>query len=433
MPASSPEPDPRLITIDGAETLDAPTGHTGEQIAAITPLLVPRDGNVEPIVDGRQLLEWARRLAVPGGPVALDAERASGFRYGSRAYLVQLRRADVGTALFDPIPLGDLSALDGPLADSEWVLHAANQDLPCLAEIGIRPRTLFDTELAGRLAGLPRVGLGPLVEQMLGLGLAKGHGAADWSTRPLPAAWLTYAALDVEVLLELRDAMAALLDSQGKLDWAHQEFAAIVAAPPTPPRVDPWRRTSGIHRIRDPRVLAIVRELWFARDEVARSRDLAPHRVLPDSAIVAAASAKPTGLQALVSLPVFAGRIQRRQAAVWWEAIARAMALPAKELPPSNLPGDGPPPPAKWAMKDSRAAARLTAARSALASIAARVGMPVENVLSPDLVRRAMWSPPDGADLGDWLLRGGARKWQVELTAAELRKALDATASTASQ
>ena len=297
----------------------------------------------------------------------------------------------------------------------------------------IRPRTLFDTELAGRLAGLPRVGLGPLVEQMLGLGLAKGHGAADWSTRPLPAAWLTYAALDVEVLLELRDAMAALLDSQGKLDWAHQEFAAIVAAPPSPPRVDPWRRTSGIHRIRDPRVLAIVRELWFARDEVARSRDLAPHRILPDSAIVAAASAKPTGLQELVSLPVFAGRIQRRQAAVWWDAIARAMALPAKELPPSNLPGDGPPPPAKWAMKDPRAAARLTAARSALASIAARVSMPVENVLSPDLVRRAMWSPPDGADLGDWLLRGGARKWQVELTAAELRKALDTTASTASQ
>jgi ribonuclease D len=420
VPVSFPDLDSQLIDVDGAP------GDAAEPLAAVTPLLVPRDGDVAPIVDPAQLADWARRLAAPGGPVALDAERASGFRYGSRAYLVQLRRADVGTALFDPIPLGDLSVLDAPLATSEWVLHAANQDLPCLAEIGIRPRTLFDTELAGRLAGLPRVGLGPLVEQMLGLGLAKGHGAADWSTRPLPPAWLTYAALDVEVLIELRDAMAELLDSQGKLDWAHQEFAAIVAAPPAAPRVDPWRRTSGIHRLRDPRVLAIVRELWYARDDLARRRDLAPHRVLPDTAIVAAASAKPVGLQALVSLPVFAGRIQRRQAAVWWDAIARAMALPGKELPPPTMPGDGPPPPAKWATKDPRAAARLTAARSALASIAERVSMPVENLLSPDLVRRAMWSPPDGADLADWLRSAGAREWQVGLTGEALRTALDA-------
>lgn len=428
MPASSPELDPRLINNEGAGTaVDAPIQDGAPAHPDITPLLVPRDGDVAPIVDRVQLADWARRLAAPGGPVALDAERASGFRYGSRAYLVQLRRADLGTALFDPVPLGDLSVLDAPLAGSEWVLHAANQDLPCLAEIGIRPRTLFDTELAGRLAGLPRVGLGPLVEQMLGLGLAKGHGAADWSTRPLPPAWLTYAALDVEVLVELRDAMADLLDSQGKLAWAHQEFAAIVAAPPAPPRIDPWRRTSGIHRLRDPRVLAIVRELWFARDDLARRRDLAPHRVLPDTAIVAAASAKPTSAAALVSLPVFAGRIQRRQAAVWWDAIARAMALPATELPPPTLPGDGPPPPAKWATKDPRAAARLTAARSALSTIAGRVSMPLENLLSPDLVRRAMWSPPDGADLADWLRRGGAREWQVELTVDDLRKALDAT------
>ncbi len=359
--------------------------------------------------------------------MALDAERASGFRYGSRAYLVQLRRPDVGTALFDPIALGDLAVLDAPLAQSEWVLHAASQDLPCLAEAGMRPRALFDTELAGRLAGLPRVGLGPLVEQMLGLGLAKGHGAADWSTRPLPPAWLTYAALDVEVLIELRDAMEALLESQGKLDWARQEFAAIVAAPPTPPRVDPWRRTSGIHKVRDPRVLAIVRELWTTRDAMASRRDLAPHRVLPDTAIMAAATAKPTSLETLVALPVFTGRIQRRQSGTWWDAIRRAMALPAAELPSSTLPGDGPPPAAKWAIKDPRAAARLAAARVALAQIASRISMPVENLISPDLVRRTMWSPPDGGDLPAALAAGGARPWQVELTGPALRAALDAT------
>lgn len=389
------------------------------------PLLWPRDGDVRPTVDRDELIDLAARLARSDGPVALDAERASGYRYGSRAYLVQLRRADVGTALLDPIPLGDLAVLDAPLAAAEWVLHAATQDLPCLAEIGIRPRTLFDTELAGRLAGFPRVGLGPLVEHMLGLHLQKGHGAADWSTRPLPDSWLTYAALDVEVLVELRDAMAALLDRQGKLDWARQEFAAIVTAPPATARVDPWRRTSGIHQVHDRRTLAAIRELWTARDDIARRRDLAPHRVLPDPSIVEAAKALPASVTELTRLPVFSGRMQRRQADVWFAAVNRARALPAADLPPVHLPIDGPPAPARWAAKDPAAARRLAAARSGMADLSERLAIPLENLLSPDLLRRLMWSPPDPADLPAGLRAGGARPWQVELTAGVLQTALD--------
>ncbi len=394
-----------------------------------TPLLAPGEPVTGPITDHVELQHWADRLASSGGPVAIDAERASGFRYGSRAYLVQLRRPDIGTALLDPIPLGDLSILDQPLSGSEWVLHAANQDLPCLAEIGIRPRRLFDTELAGRLAGLPRVGLGPLVEQILGLSLRKGHGAADWSTRPLPHDWLVYAALDVEVLVDLRDAMEALLMRQGKLEWAQQEFAAIVAAPPAPPRVDPWRRTSGIHRINDRRALAVIRELWTTRDSVARRRDVAPHRILPDTAIVAAAGAKPTTVGALTALPVFSGRMQRRNAELWLAAIGRALALPADDLPVVRPAGDGPPLPAKWASRDPAAAARLQAARIGLAELSERVGTPVENLLSPDSARRLLWSPPEdtGPDaVAAALADRGARPWQIELTAPVLLAALDA-------
>src|SRR6476646_3689045 len=346
------------------------------------PLLEPSDPIVGPVSHTADLLTWARRLAAgPAHPVAIDAERASGFRYGGRAYLVQLRRRDTGTALLDPIALGDLQVLDQPLARSEWVLHAATQDLPCLAEAGIRPRRLFDTELAGRLAGFPRVGLAPLVERMLGLQLRKGHGAADWSTRPLPHDWLVYAALDVEVLVDLRDAMEAELIRQGKLEWAHQEFAALVAAPPPTPRPDPWRRTSGVHRITDRRSLAIVRELWLARDSVARRRDVAPPRILPDSAIIAAAAARPTTIAALVALPVFTGRMQRRNAELWLSAITRAVALPPDELPPSRFPGDGPPIPAKWASRDAVAAARLQSAKAALADLSERIRVPVENLL----------------------------------------------------
>ena len=374
--------------------------------------------------DPLELLRWSQRLATPGGPVALDAERASGFRYSGRAYLVQIRRPDLGTVLLDPIALGDLASLDGPLGRSEWVLHAASQDLACLAEVGLRPRRLFDTELAGRLAGLPRVGLGPLVERMLGWGLAKGHGAADWSVRPLPEDFLNYAALDVEVLVELRDAMESLLAEQGKLEWAHQEFAALVAAPPAPARVDPWRRTSGIHRIHDRRALAIVRELWTVRDTVARKRDLSPHRVLPDAAISAAAQAAPITLSALVSLPVFTGRAQRRMAPTWFAAVERALHLPVDELPPVSLPSDGPPPAPRWASREPVAAARLAQARAALAGLSEQVSVPVENLLAPDLVRRLLWEPPTDGDVAAFLTGAGARPWQVELTAPLLTATL---------
>ncbi|MFD0891800.1 ribonuclease D, partial [Streptosporangium algeriense] len=180
-----------------------------------------------------------------------------------------MRRAGAGSALIDPIRCPDLSGLDEALADAEIVLHAASQDLPCLAELNFRPRELFDTELAGRLLGYERVGLGMMVENVLGLRLEKGHSAADWSTRPLPEDWLRYAALDVEVLVELRDILYQELDASGKLPWAQEEFAAVLAHKSPTPRSDPWRRTSGIHKVRSLRGLAVVRELWTLRDRLA--------------------------------------------------------------------------------------------------------------------------------------------------------------------
>jgi len=373
------------------------------------------------VVDRAGLADVAQKLAAGTGPVAVDAERASGFRYSQRAYLVQLRRAGAGTALIDPIPLGsDLHELDPVLTGPEWVLHAASQDLPCLAEVGLAPTSLFDTELAGRLAGLPRVGLGPLVEQLLGLSLEKGHGAADWSRRPLPDDWLVYAALDVEVLTELRDVLAALLAEQGKLEWARQEFEAVRTAGLPTPRAEPWRRTSGIHKIRKPLALAAVRALWEARDRLAAERDIAPGRVLPDAAIVDAAVVAPTSPAALAALPVFRGRSQRRLTSYWYAALAQAARLDPDELPTVTVPGDGPPPVARWADRDPAAAARLSAARAGIAAISAEWSIPAENLLQPDLLRRVCWSPPADGEIATALREGGAREWQVELIAPVL-------------
>ncbi|WP_428507666.1 HRDC domain-containing protein [Pseudonocardia sp.] len=392
-------------------------------------MLRPTDGLPTVVVDRAGLDTVAAAFAGGHGPVAVDAERASGFRYSQRAYLVQLRRAGAGTALVDPVPLGgDLSALATALAGPEWVLHAASQDLPCLAEVGLAPGTLFDTELAGRLAGFPRVGLGPLVEQLLGLRLEKGHGAADWSRRPLPEDWLVYAALDVEVLVELRDVLAGVLAEQGKLEWARQEFDVVRTAGPPAPRAEPWRRTSGIHRVRKPRPLAAVRALWEARNSLAAERDIAPGRVLPDAAIVEAAVATPATPEALAAMPTFRGRAQRRLTRYWFDALAASYALDNADLPRATPPSDGPPPVARWADRNPDAAARLAAARAAVATVSEQWNIPVENLLLPDLLRRLCWSPPADGDVLGYLRAGGARAWQIELLGELLEKAAEARA-----
>jgi ribonuclease D len=370
----------------------------------------------------------ARRLAAGSGPVAVDAERASGYRYTHRAYLVQLRRAGAGTVLIDPMPFADLTAVGDVIGGTEWVLHAASQDLPCLVEIGLRPTLLFDTELAARLANLERVGLAALTEQLLGFALEKHHSAADWSTRPLPASWLSYAALDVELLIGLRDKLEAELDKQGKLPWAHEEFAALVASAgrPATARPDPWRRTSGIHKVRGSRSLARVRALWYARDRVAARRDSAPGRVLPDAAIIAAAETDPSTERDLVALPGFGGRSVRRLAPVWLDALADARRLTDKELPQPPA-ADGPPPPHRWAERDPVAAARLARCRAVVTRLATEHALPPENLIAPDSIRRLAWTPPEKADVDtvDQALAGtGARAWQRGLLAADLAEAL---------
>ena len=392
------------------------------------PLLEPRDGLPPLVVTADGLAEATARLGEGSGPVAVDAERASGFRYGHRAFLVQLRRQGAGTVLIDPVSCPDLSGVDEALSAAESVLHAASQDLPCLADLGFRPRRIFDTELAGRLLGYPRVGLGTLVEEVLGLTLEKSHSAADWSTRPLPTEWLRYAALDVEVLVELRDALAAQLAEQGKTGWAEQEFAAILAARPAPPRPDPWRRTSGIHRVRSRRSLAIVRELWLERDQIAQRRDISPTRILPDAAIVEAARAAPSSLAELGKLPGFTGRGARRYGPDWLRAVRRAKSLADAALPESSAPpGDGPPPAHRWAERDPVAAKRLAAVRTAVAALADAGHMPAENLVAPDAVRRLAWQPPEPPtpeSVAARLAHYGARPWQIEITALPIAMAM---------
>ncbi|HEY3530733.1 MAG TPA: ribonuclease D [Nocardioides sp.] len=415
-------PDP---TTDA--TPDSPTTADPKEAAPAprAPLLELREG-LPPLTDTQPaLVEACHALAAADGPVAIDAERASGYRYSSRAYLIQLRREGAGTFLIDPIGFDTLAPLQEALAGTEWILHAATQDLPCLSEVGLAPAALFDTELAGRLLGYPRVGLATLVETLLGERMKKEHSAADWSTRPLPTPWLEYAALDVEVLIELREVLTRELREAGKDDWARQEFEALRGFTPVV-RSEPWRRTSGLHRVRGRRLLAAVRELWEVRDELAQARDVSPGRIIGDNAIVAAALAEPTTRAELLATKGFHGRGAQRYADRWLAALMRARDLPEDQLPVRAPRTDGPPAPRAWAERDPVAAGRLVLAREGMAKLSEEHQVPAENLLSPDTVRRVMWEPAgsDEAAVAGQLRALGAREWQVTLTAAMLAGAI---------
>ncbi|MDZ8172782.1 HRDC domain-containing protein [Microbacterium xanthum] len=358
-------------------------------------------------------------LAAAAGPVAVDVERASGFRYSQRAYLIQVFRRDAGVFLFDPPALDDFAPLQEAIGDAEWVLHAASQDLPSLRELGLEPPRLFDTELAARLLGHERVGLGAVVENTLGIALAKAHSASDWSQRPLPQSWLEYAALDVLHLVDVRDVLARELREQDKTEIAAEEFADVRDRPAKPPRDEPWRRLSGLHAVRGRKALAVARALWTAREEFAEAEDIAPGRLVPDRALVAAVVADPRSKHDLAALKEFTGRASRSELDRWWQAIERGRADPT---PPRERAtgGDTLPPPRAWAQRNPDADLRLKAARPAVEELATNLHMPTENLLTPDTLRRVAWTPPEPVDPGsvaDALRAWGAREWQVGRTA----------------
>jgi ribonuclease D len=386
------------------------------------------------VIDNVEGLEAASGVLADGeGPVAVDVERASGFRYSQRAYLIQVFRRGAGVFLFDPPPIGDFSALQDAIGGEEWVLHAASQDLPSLRELGLEPSTMFDTELAARLLGHDRVGLGAVVEDTLGITLAKAHSASDWSIRPLPQAWLEYAALDVEHLVDVRDALMTELAEQGKTDFAREEFRAVLDREPKPAREEPWRRLSGLHTVRGRKALAVARSLWAAREEFAREEDVAPGRLVPDRSLVAAVLADPKSKQELAAVKDFTGRASRTQLDRWWAAIEEGRA--STQLPTERAPGgDSVPPPRAWGDRNPQADARLKAARPLVEERAAELAMPTENLLTPDLLRRVAWAPPEAISaeaIAAALESLGARPWQIAQTAQVIADAFVGSVQTA--
>jgi len=407
------------------------------EVPAAIPLLAPADG-VPEVVDTAEKFESAlKELKKGAGPFAVDAERASGYKYSARAYLIQIKRAGGGLHLIDPIPFGPghhlFVQLNDLLNTDEVILHASTQDLPCLREVGINPSRLFDTELGGRIAGLPRVGLGPLLESLMNVSLAKEHSAVDWSTRPLPQEWLNYAALDVELLVELRQKIYELLSSAKKWTWAEAEFASILVAPAPAPRVDPWRRTSGMHKIKKRDQLAVIKNLWHVRDEIAQANDISSGKLLNDAAIIEFAIHKPLNKKdaekVLRSIGMRARWLENMP--TWLAAIESALNTPEDQWPPMKSGADTLPPLKLWRERFADKYAPLTHARFAVENIAHELSIPAENLISPEIIRRICWAPPGNSlevrnvdAVSEAMQKLGARQWQIDIVAPLLSLAL---------
>ncbi len=349
--------------------------------------------------------------------IGLDAERASGFRYSQRAYLIQIATA-TDIYLVDTAALSELNPewplpLAKAMHSMTWLLHAATQDLPCLAELGIFPTQIIDTELGSRLAGLERVGLGSIALELLGIELAKEHSAADWSARPLSPEMLDYAALDVDVMFELWEKLEALLSEQGKLDWAMQEFAHLVSFKPKPQLPEPWRNLPGLSKVKDLSKIKIAASLWLARDAIARETDVAPGRLIPDRSIVAVVEHPPKSKSELASNKAFQGRASRSMLEIWWQAIVDSKDLDV-ELAPKEK-GNGIPSHRSWEKRFPEAHRRLDVTRPLILALSQELKIPAENLLTPDTLRRVCFEP--GLDIAAQLSNLGARPWQIELVA----------------
>jgi ribonuclease D len=384
------------------------------------------------VVDNQVIFdEFLASLAETNDAIGLDAERASGFKFSNRAYLLQISIYQGSIYLLDPIDLDQYAPdwntqLAKAIEHKTWLLHAATQDLPCLQELGIRPSSLIDTELAARIAGMEKVGLGSLCAELLDLELAKEHSAADWSLRPLSPAMLDYAALDVDVLHELWEKIEANLIEQGKLDWALQDFENLLSFQPKAPLDEPWRGLPGLSKIKDLSKLKVAASIWQARNAIAIERDVAPGRLIPDRSVMAAVVAVPKSKSELANNKEFQGRASRSLLATWWEAIEKAPRLEV-ELQ-AREKGNGIPSHRSWEKRFPEAHARLEIIRPVMLELATELSLPIENLLTPDYLRRVCFEPQENIErqLGEL----GARQWQIELVAGIISEGLEKTRQT---
>ncbi len=358
--------------------------------------LAPIEGTPRVLSDVDDIIAASEQLAKGHGWLAVDTERASAYRYDDRAFLLQLRRRGAGTFLIDPEYGREAMAyLGSSINDLTWIIHAAHSDLPCLAALGLYPAKVIDTELAGRLLGLERVNLAALTEKILGVGLAKGHGREDWSTRPLPADWLDYAALDVELLIELAEVLSQALAELDRLEWLEQECERELAIHRK--YLDglhvgqSWQGLKGIGKLRTSEQLHVARALWTERDEIAKERDVSPTHIMGHSVLRTIAEQLPGTQSELTAIRGFPRR-RRGAADAWLRVINEARQEPKSSWPKLQKPSRNEMPQfRRWAEHAPQAAALYETAQATIDNTCTHIHLRKDTLITSAQTREMVW------------------------------------------
>ncbi|HSU92413.1 MAG TPA: HRDC domain-containing protein [Gemmatimonadaceae bacterium] len=350
--------------------------------------------------------------------IAVDTEGASFHRFVDRIYLLQMSTRDV-TAVLDPLAIGQPAAL-GRILESdriEKVFHDADYDLRLLhQDYGWNTRRLFDTRVAAQLLGIRAFGLAALLERSFGLKLDKKHQRADWSMRPLPRDMLDYASQDTMYLLELRDRLAAELESAGRWSWAAEEFERLEGTRWEEPEGEDtgYMRIKGARDL-DRRELAIFRELVRFRDGIARELDRATFRVAGNEALFAVAKERPQTLDALGAIKGVPRGIAERRGAEMLAAVKRGMEVPEDQLPKF-------PRAPRWD-RDADFDNRVNALRTAREEAAQRLGLDPGFLCAREkletIARKRPKTLEELAEVPD------LRRWQIEVLGPAFLKALE--------
>jgi ribonuclease D len=349
--------------------------------------------------------------------LAVDTEAASFHRFHDRIYLLQLSSRQE-TAVVDPLAVTSLTPLAEVLRDPEVeiVFHDADYDLRLLRmEYGFTATNLFDTRIAAQLLNEPGVGLAALLEKYFGVRLDKRFQRADWSARPLSPEMLEYAAADTHYLPALRDLLRARLEETGRLDWALEEFALATAARRVPSDAEEpgYLRLKGAKAMPG-RALAVLRELYDWRDQLARRTDRAAFRILNNEPMLFMAKAPPRDMAELKAVRGIGGEQAERRGHEILAAVERGLSLPERELPRVERMPRRPP--------DAAYEARLERLKSVRNQTAARFDL-APGVLCPNgtLEAVARLNPSTLEQLAD---APELRRWQLREFGDELVRAV---------
>jgi len=349
--------------------------------------------------------------------VALDSESDSLYHHFEKVCLLQIATVGGEAWLVDTLVLKDLQALAPVLADPRTVkvFHGADYDVVTLKrDFGFGFEELFDTMIAARFLGMPRIGLQALVQSELGVVLSKHAQTDDWSRRPLSPAQEAYALADVRHLLNLQARLEARLRERGRLAWVTEECAAVAALPPAGRQADPeaYQKVKGARRL-SRRALAVLRNLHAWREGRAEATDVPPFRILGNETLLAMAQVPPRTAEDLGRIRGVSSRV-RKHAPELLEAIGRALALPEAGLP--LIPAASRP------LVPEPVRRRGEALKAWRAQEAAREALDVSVVLPQRLIDAVAEAAP--RDLAGLSSIPGLRRWRVEAYGTRILAAL---------